>query len=1384
MAERNYTTRFGSDTSGFKKGVSELVQQLDKYNKALVDNQYQIKATNKEISTLEKEQSKLKEKVKDGSATDDEKAKYQKLTEEIEKHRITLAQLRTDQTNIKNSISETSAKLKETSESVQSADEKFSAWKVTLGNLAADGIKKIISGCTDLAKSVIETGEQFSSSMSEVQAISGASAEEIKQLEETARKYGSTTVFSASEAAQALKYMSLAGWNANQSISALGGVLDLAAASGMELSYASDMVTDYLSAFGMQASDSSYMADLLAYAQSHANTSAQQLGEAYGNCAANLNAAGQDIETVTSFLEAMANQGLKGSEAGTALAAMMREIGDAMQNGSISINDTNIAVMDSQGNYRDLTNIIQDVNNAVCGLGTAEKTAALSSVFTSRSLKGLNLVLNEGIDSVAGYEEELRKSGGTASEAASIMSDNLSGDLKSMNSAFDELKLKIYDSAETPLRKLIQTVTSEGVPALEALINNFDKVAPVIVTATSALLGYKAAIGIQSLINNVSAAYVSLKASITGATAAQTGLNTAMKANPVMLVITAVASLTLGLGAYIAASNSAAESTDDTTKAIERAKSAAEDYDRAMDSAQDSYSETISKAGSEAAVIEALGKRYEELRQKTNLTATEKSGLNIVISQLSEHMNLETKDIYDQDGALKSLNGKIKEVTKSLKDQAQIKASEELYTEAVKTRIKATVEGQKAKDEADKYYIEHKEIIDKYTNGEAWGGRLGEIPKEYTEYDNLLDSVLDLSKRVQEATKLEEEYCKQMSKTTESISESEKSISNAADTNYDYVKTIKDISDNTDSATKSVEELKAQLTSQNKALLDNQEAIRNVKAEQKELEKFAKNSDSEEYTARLNIVKNKISELKTQQTEIRDSIKAIKEEIADFEDNVTNSLDKVQDSYTQWQNVIKEVSSETNSSGTISIKTLNSIQKKYPELIDIVNEYIAGIKNENDVISALEEVYNDDIKNYKNAVQAKALASESFYQNLLDNNAKFVNDYKDKYGIDLKNYKTAEEAKVAIQAQAEAQKRNEITKTVRQTADIYINSGSSELTRVGQEMKKSIDDDTYNSYEIWKAGQNAVNSFSNGLNQYYNNFFSTYSDSAIKDLLDSSNSSGNSSGSNSKKWTTSNGDGIVGTGSTRSESHLDWIDKEKALGRLSTENEIRELRRINQYRENSADDRYKIELKLYQAEQTLAEEREKAEKERFDRQKEKYSLASEAYNKLINDKIDALNKEKEAAKDAADKEIAAIDRQIEARKRLNEDTDRKSELQKINAQLAYDSQLDSLSRRELERKRQDLLNEQAEVDWQRKMLNKKSSITDSLNASNAKTNKAMEALRSAADSAKNYFDKLSKNQSNTQIVNNNSDTRNIQIIQNALSDQQMYNKIMKAIYSK
>lgn len=339
------------------------------------------------------------------------------------------------------------------------------AGSVLKGMLASQVITRGVSMLTNGIRSAINTGMEFEAAMSQVAAISGATAEELEKLTETARYYGETTKFTASQAAEALNYMALAGWDATQSMDALPGVLSLAAASGMELGAASDAVTDFISAFGMEAADAAYMSDLMAYAQSNANTSASQLADAYGNCASSMHAAGQDIETTTAMLMALSNQGIKGSEAGTQMAAMMRDLTQKMSGGKIMIGQTAVQVADAAGNFRDLNDIMADVGAAVEGMGTAERSAAIMETFTARSIKAINTILNEGMENVNAYEDALRDSSGTAGEQAEIMLDNLQGDIQIFQSALEGLQITASESFSGVARSIVQ----EGTSIMEAL---------------------------------------------------------------------------------------------------------------------------------------------------------------------------------------------------------------------------------------------------------------------------------------------------------------------------------------------------------------------------------------------------------------------------------------------------------------------------------------------------------------------------------------------------------------------------------------------------------------------------------------------------------------------------------------------------------------------------------------------------------------------------------------------------------------------------------------------------------------------------------------------------------------------------------------------------
>lgn len=377
--------------------------------------------------------------------------------------------------------------LKEGSAAANQASTMANAMSVALGNLAAQGMTMALSKAKELAQDVVEIGSGFETSMSKVSALSGAQGEELGALEAKARELGASTTFSASQAADALGYMALAGWDSQQMLDGVGSVLTLAQAGEMDLAAASDLVTDYLSAFGMQADETSRMVDVLAYAQANANTTVEGLGMAYKNCAANAHAAGLDVETTTSLISQMANQGLKGSEAGTALNAVMRDMTAQMEDGAIKIDETSVAIMDAEGNYRDFIDILADVQNATNGLGDAEKSAALQSTFTADSIKGLNLLLNAGADEAAAFRSELYDCAGTAEATAATMTNNLSGDVAAMGSAFEELAIKIYDELQEPLREAVQFITGTVVPGIEWMVQNLDKVAPVLAGLASGL---------------------------------------------------------------------------------------------------------------------------------------------------------------------------------------------------------------------------------------------------------------------------------------------------------------------------------------------------------------------------------------------------------------------------------------------------------------------------------------------------------------------------------------------------------------------------------------------------------------------------------------------------------------------------------------------------------------------------------------------------------------------------------------------------------------------------------------------------------------------------------------------------------------------------------
>lgn len=360
--------------------------------------------------------------------------------------------------------------------------------------LTSIGTKMTVGLTTPLVAfgaAAVKTSADFNSSMSNVRALMSASSTDLQgdmtKLTNIAKEMGATTQFSAAEAADALGYMALAGWDANQSCDALPGVLNLAAASGMGLAEASDMVTDYLSAFQQEAGQAGHMADVLAKAQATSNTSTQQLGAAFKNCAVNANSFGMDIEQTSAVLGKLADQGLKGGEAGTALNAVIRDMSSKMKDGCIQIGKTKVQITDANGNFKSMADIVRGVSDATDGMSNSEKMAAMQTTFTADSIKAMGILCNTGGDAIDEMTDSLRNSDGTAQEMADTLNDNLNGDITKMKSAFEAMQLTMAQSLEPAMRKVVQAIT-----ALFSAISKLPAPAVAVITVIGAIV---AAIG-------------------------------------------------------------------------------------------------------------------------------------------------------------------------------------------------------------------------------------------------------------------------------------------------------------------------------------------------------------------------------------------------------------------------------------------------------------------------------------------------------------------------------------------------------------------------------------------------------------------------------------------------------------------------------------------------------------------------------------------------------------------------------------------------------------------------------------------------------------------------------------------------------------------------
>ena len=312
------------------------------------------------------------------------------------------------------------------------------------------------------AGAAIQTGMQFDASMSNVYGLMSSlnlSQEQMDALRDTAREMGATTKFSASEAADAMGYMALAGWDDAQVIAGIPGVLNLAAAANMDLAKASDIVTDTMTPFGMAAERAGEAADVFAYAQANSNTTVEALGEAMKYAAPTADAFGMTLQDTAAAMGVLANAGIKGSQGGTTLNAMLRDMKNNAKNGAIAIGKTKVALTNADGSYRSYAAIIRDIDKATSSMTASQRDAALGAIFGDESLKGILATLKQGPDALDAMTEGMYACGGAAEDMAATMGDNLKGDLAILESGAQDMAIALSDWLMPAARGVVQGVT-------------------------------------------------------------------------------------------------------------------------------------------------------------------------------------------------------------------------------------------------------------------------------------------------------------------------------------------------------------------------------------------------------------------------------------------------------------------------------------------------------------------------------------------------------------------------------------------------------------------------------------------------------------------------------------------------------------------------------------------------------------------------------------------------------------------------------------------------------------------------------------------------------------------------------------------------------------
>lgn len=475
-----------------------------------------------------------------------------------------------------------------------------------ISDLVVEGIRKITDGLKDFARFSLESGMNFEAQMSRVQAISGATAEEAGLLADKAKEMGESTVFSATESAQALEYMAMAGWKTEDMLTSLAGVMDLAAASGEDLATVSDIVTDAMTAFGMSASgyaengiaNATHFADVLAAASTNANTNVGMMGETFKYVAPVAGALGYSAEDSAVAIGLMANSGIKATQAGTALRSMLNRLAKPTKESGTAMDVLGISLQDSGGNMKSLMQVMDDLRSSfgdlmisqeefdqsflelnqafeagekteaqykaaleqliglAYGAEGAERAKYAAMLAGQEAMSGMLAIVSASEEDYQKLTDAIYNCEGAAEEFSEVANDNLAGDLKMIGSVAESIGNALYEKIREPLREVAGSIKDEALPSIKEFIDSVDTeditagingFLGAMQTLIPVLVGATAAMSAYKTASSIAGLIDKLKIATNSQTVAQAALNAVMNANPFVLVATLIAGLVTAL---------------------------------------------------------------------------------------------------------------------------------------------------------------------------------------------------------------------------------------------------------------------------------------------------------------------------------------------------------------------------------------------------------------------------------------------------------------------------------------------------------------------------------------------------------------------------------------------------------------------------------------------------------------------------------------------------------------------------------------------------------------------------------------------------------------------------------------------------------------------